>query len=292
MNKAQANQSKEMESFWKKHAPHGFRRLDNRIWEVDFTRGLLIFLMLMVHLYLCVDAFVIQGLYTRVDAAAYVRATDPLHIFFHIEDSGNISLGFPWFYTLLPIGMALFFVISGISCTFSHNNMRRAAVIFCFAYLLTFAFILYSHISGRHVMYRFGALHCYAFSIFLYSFFQKRSKWWSLGIGIAVVTAGYILLYISPAAPTPFLVPFGFREAGNLGELEYYPMLPYTGWIFIGGFLGRTLYKDKKSIWPKGECRFTRFFQWMGLYSGQIYGVQFVLFPLLFFLIGYIGGLF
>lgn len=267
-------------------------RLAGRVWEIDFMRGLLIFLMLFEHLYFCVYEFVIRGLYTKVDAAAYVQATDPLHIFFRADETGQLVMCFPFIHLMMPVGIALFFLISGISCTFSRNNFLRAGKIFLFAYLLTFAFILYSHVTGRHVMYRFGALHCYAFSIFLYELVRKRSKWWSLSIGLAVLIVGYLLLWLSPTAPTPFLVPLGIREAGNLGELEYYPLLPYMGWVFLGGFLGKTVYKARKSLRPGLECKFTRFFQWMGLYSGQIYGVQFVLYPLAFFLIGYLGGLF
>lgn len=266
-----------------------------RVWEVDCIRGILIFLMLFTHLYLCVSAFVVDGLYTRVDAMAYLNATDPLHFFFPLDSQGTPQIS-PLFYTLVSGGMALFFVVSGISCAFSRNNYRRAAIIFCFAYLVTLAFIVYSRVSGRHVIFRFGALHAYAFSIAAYEgmrrLMAKRRAWWALAIGIPVIVAGYWLMHHPVSIDGPWLVPFGVRQAGNEIEREYYPLLPYMGWLFLGGFLGQTVYRAKKSRIPKLEKAWSRPFQWLGRYSGWVYGVQFIAFPLIFCLIGVLWGLF
>ena len=101
---------------------------------------------------------------------------------------------------------------------------------------------------------------------------EKNWKWWSLGIGSAIVLTGFILnlcfatvelefgvifntmmgcntpgYWNSDTALEPqkyILVILGIEKWGN----DWLGLLPYCGFTFIGGFIGEHFYKEKKSL--------------------------------------------
>lgn len=267
----------------------------DRVWEIDALRGLLILGVLAVHLYHTVDAFCIQGYY-KIDSYAYVNATDPLHFWFDWGADGRIYRAFltdtirlHWF----RLGVDGFFVISGISCVFSRNNLRRGMLMLAGALVISAFTKLLALWTGNQAQFiRFGVLHCYAYChlIFYFLLENKRNHVLIL-VAVPVFALGYYLRYNPVYSDWSLLYPFGIKENGAPGR-DYWPILPMLGWMLAGVVLGRKFYSEKTTRWPSQlAMRLTRPLQWLGRYSGPIYLAHIFIYTAVFCGIGWIFGL-
>ena len=262
-----------------------------RVWEIDALRGLLILCVLATHLYYTVDAFCINGYYD-IDSYAYVNATDPLHFWFEWGEDGVIYKAFlsdaireKWIF----LGVDGFFVISGISCMFSRDNLKSGIRLLIAAYAIsafTYALSIWTDDPTRFI--RFGVLHCYAYCHLLFVFLlENRSNKTLLLLTIPIFIIGYFLRYHGVhAVRLPFLYIFGVRQLGDQSG-DYWPILPMMGWFLIGVVLGRKYYPEKKSLlsFPMAK-KLTRPLQWLGRRSGIIYVSHIVIYTAIFCGIG------
>lgn len=267
-----------------------------RIWEVDALRGLLILCVLCTHLYYTVDAFCIDGYY-NIDSYAYVNATDPLHFWFNWGNDGTIHKAFlsdqlraAW----VNAGVNGFFVLSGISCLFSRNNLHRGLKMLAAAFFISgFTKLLAVWTGDSSQFIRFGVLHCYAYCHLIYYFLlEKRSDKVLLAVALPSLVLGYYLRYRPVRVSVPWLYPFGFYEAGAAGR-DYWPIFPMLGWLLLGVVLGRHLYAEKKSLLP--DCTAAKWLRplcWCGRYSGAIYVSHIVVYTAVFCGIGYLFQLY
>ena len=267
-----------------------------RVWEIDAMRGLLLLCLLAWHLYFTVDAFCIDGYY-HIDSHQWVNLTDPLHFWFDWGEDGVIFRAFltPNFINfLMRSGVDTFFVMSGISCMFSRNNLKRALKILAAGVFITaFTFVLWQLTGDPTRFIRFGALLCYASCqlIFLY-FLEKRSNEALFCVAAPVLAIGYYLRYHSlTATKLPIFYIFGVPQAGDLST-DWWPIFPMLGWFLLGVVIGRKYYAEKKSLWPNEIARrITRPLQFFGRHSGVIYVGHIVLYPAVFCGIGYLLGI-
>ncbi len=267
----------------------------DRVWEVDALRGIMILVLMCYHLYYFVFNFCIVSYY-QIDSYAYVNSTDPLHFWFTWGEDGVIRMNF-----LTPfireawrlITVDTFFLISGASCMFSRNNLRRGLkTLGGGLFLAAFTFGL-SKLTGDSTQFiRFGVLMCYASCQLIYVFLlEKRSSKTLLLISIPVFIIGYFLRYHHVETNLAILLPFGFYETGAVGG-DYWPILPMLGWFLLGVVLGRKYYSEKKSLFPSPVLeKLTRPLQWCGRWSGVLYIGHIVLNNAVFYGIGYIFGL-
>lgn len=267
----------------------------DRVWEIDALRGLLILSLLAVHLYHTVDAFCVGGIY-KIEPYEYVNTTDPLHFWFDWGEDGRIFRAFlpaDIFSVWNHSGVAGFFVISGISCLFSRNNLRRGIITLIAAYALSaFTGLLAFWTGDPGQFIRFGALHCYGYCQIIYYFlFEKRKTWVLLSAAAVVLAVGYYLRCNPVSVDTSLLLPFGVYENG-VNARDYWPIFPMLGWLLCGAALGKRFYAERKSLLP--TCflnKWTRPLQVMGRHSGKIYIAQFILYPAVFFGIGWVFNL-
>lgn len=268
-------------------------RLSNRVWEIDALRGLLIICLLCTHLYRCVEAFCIQGYY-QIDSYAFVEATDPFHFWWDWGEDGVIHQAFlsPMFQTVwIRSGVDAFFVLSGVSCMFSRNNLRRALIILgagMFVAAFTKGLAIWTGDPTRFI--RFGVLFCYAFCQLSYVYiFQKLKNKWLLLLVIPIFAIGYYLRYVG-VSPTrlPILYIFGVPQIGDQSS-DFWPIFPMLGWFLIGVMLGRKYYSEKKTLLPsKLASRLTRPLQFLGRWSGWLYVGHIVVYTAFFCGIGYL----
>ena len=264
-----------------------------RVWEVDALRGLLILCVLVTHLYRCVEAFCIDGYY-NIDSYNWVNTTDPLHFWFDWGADGIIHQAFltPQLQDLwMKAGVAGFFVLSGISCMFSRNNLKRALITLgagVFIAAFTYGLSVWTGDPTRFI--RFGVLLCYAGCQLIYCLLlEKRSSETLFFIAALAFAIGYYFRYHGvPAMRLPIFYIFGVPQIGDQSS-DYWPLLPMLGWFLLGVALGRKYYPEKKSLIrsPIAE-KLTRPLQWMGRYSGIIYVSHIVLYTAIFCGIGYI----
>lgn len=263
-----------------------------RVWEIDALRGLLILCVLATHLYYTVDAFCVDGYY-NIDSYAYVNATDPLHFWFDWGEDGVIYMAFlpDWLRTAwMRAGVDGFFVVSGISCLFSRDNLRRGLKMLAGAFFISAFTKLIAVVGGESTRFiRFGVLHCYAYCHLIYYFLlEKRSDKTLLAVAAPVMAVGYFLRYHPVSSNFALLYPFGIQEMGAAGG-DYWPIFPMLGWLLLGVVLGRRIYQDRRSRFPESRMiRWTRLLQWLGRHSGMIYIVHIVVYTVVFCGLGWL----
>lgn len=238
------------------------QKAPDRIWEIDFLRGLAIILMVGYHLLFDLGDFVglkkFLGFSTDLTTPAWLVAQ---HFF-----------------------AGLFVVLSGISSTFSRNNLRRFLKFLTVALLITVA----TYIFDKSSVILFGIIHCLATSVLIYTLiFQKskpatRATWGSL-----ILITGFFMPAIKKALTikTNWLMPLGL-PGPSFASFDYFPLIPWLGVFLIGTALGQWLYAEKKSLIrrPLPET----FINWCGRHSLWIYLLHQPIIMGILYLMGYV----
>ena len=274
-------------------------RLDGkkqRVWEIDALRGFLILSVLINHLNMTVNAFCIYGYY-NIDSAMFARISDPLGVWYTYDAEGILRSA-DWVVNLREsctyLAVDTFFIISGIACSFSRNNLNRALrMLGVGAFVAGFTKLLAIWTGDPTRFIRFGVLPCYAFCQLIYSYiFENKSSRSLLVASVPVFVLGYYFRYYN-VEPTrlPLLYIFGVPQLGNVSS-DWWPIFPMLGWFLLGVTLGRRFYAEKKSRIPYSwaSC-LTAPLRWLGRRSGIIYVSHIVVYPAVFSGIGYLFGL-
>lgn len=266
------------------------------MWEIDALRGFLILAVLINHLTLTVDAFCINGYYD-IDSFAWAEISDPLHVWYTVGENGVLSFA-AWVTNLRKYcnnpAVDTFFILSGISCIFSRDNLKRGLKLLAGAFIIAAFTKLLAVWTGDPTRFiRFGVLHCYAYCHLIYSFLlEKKNDRVLLGVAAVALVVGYYLRYNPISSGFALLLPFGVYERG-VSQSDYWPIFPMLGWMLIGVVLGRRFYAGEKSLLPNPiMIKWTRPLQWLGRYSGQIYLLHIFLYTAVFCGIGYVFHLF
>jgi len=198
-----------------------------RIWEVDFLRGLAIILMVFYHL------------------GYDLKELCGIRALFGIE----INLAGFFLTTAQYFFAGLFIVLSGISSTLSHSNVRRALKLIGIAIIITVATYLYDPSLAIH----FGILHCLGVCILIYGLTLQRSGPLMCAAAAAIVlglSAAVSLILNSVSVRFDWLLPFGITSS-MYSSYDYFPLLPWLGIFLAGAVLGKTVYASKQSLIPK-----------------------------------------
>jgi uncharacterized membrane protein len=195
-----------------------------RIWEVDFLRGLSIILMVGYHLLFDLGEFrglkSFLGFSTDLASPAWTAA----QLFF----------------------AALFVILSGISSTLSRSNVRRGLRLLAVSLLVTVATYLFDPASAVW----FGILQCLAVSILVYgAVFGKARPAACVAWGALVVGLAAALPAVKKALVVRFdwLLPFGIHSP-SFSSFDYFPLIPWLGVFLIGAALGKSVYSAGRSL--------------------------------------------
>ncbi len=219
--------------------------MKKRIWELDVARGICILGMLIVHF-----IFDMQDLFS-MDV---------------LKNSTLYDFVAQW-------GGVLFFLISGICATLGSHPVRRGLVVVGCGLVVSLAtWGMYGfHFAGKSILIYFGVLHCLGVCMLLWPMFRKL-PWYILSvIALPVIIAGFYIE--SRCFPTGlWLMPLGLKPQG-FASSDYFPLLPYLGFFLLGAVLGKTLYRQKATLFPKVSPNniLIRFFRFFGMWSLPIY---------------------
>jgi len=216
-----------------------------RIWEIDFLRGVAIILVVGYHLLFDLGEFVgtkrFLGWSTDLSSVAWTIAQ---HFF-----------------------AGLFVLLSGTSSTLTRSNVRRGLRLLAVSFAVTVVTYVFDPTSAIF----FGILQCLAVSMLLYgAAFEKAGAaacafWGTLVLGLAAVLP---ILKRMPALRTDWLLPFGLTGP-SFSSFDYFPLIPWLGIFLIGAGLGKSLYASKRSLLPWRMPR--TFVNWAGRHSLIIY---------------------
>jgi len=255
-----------------------------RIWELDFIRGLCVALMIMDHTFYDLG-FVFLGQWFPAGGGGLLYGLC------------DFARNFYWFHPARIVVHALalicFIGICGLCCSFSASNLKRGLKLLAVALLLTAATwgmdLLYG--SRDSFIIRFGILHLLALSILAYELLRKLPRRSILLLGLAMAALGWYF----QARPTLWsgLVPFALGVGGGSYSADYFPVLPWMGYYLAGAALtGGLLYKEKRSYFPgRGQGKGLRPLLFLGRHSLAAYIVHQPAVYGLLLLIGRLAGL-
>lgn len=212
----------------------------HRIWELDALRGLFILLVIGLHLLFDLQTFFAFGLLQH----------PAMQIF-------NAAVGIS------------FVVLSGLCVTLGKRPVRRGLQVFGCAMAITLVTWVMAKLDMLHpsLIIRFGVLHLLGLCMLLWPLFRKLPTGLLAVLGAVVIALGYWFRTLT--VDHGWLFPLGLMTPG-FSSGDFFPMAPHLGWFFLGAVLGRTAYKEKRSLLPdfSAACPFLR---WCGRHSLLLY---------------------
>lgn len=197
-----------------------------RYWELDLLRGVAVGMMVLYHALYDLDFFSGPDIVDIRSGIWPSFAVATASIFLLLV---GVSLS---------IGSARTRILGG---DFLRRSIRRGTVIFSWGVAITAGTFLL--LEEGYVL--FGVLHSIGLAIIISSPLARRPRLALLG-GSAAISAGIYLRQLSFESSWFLwlgLVPHGFYS------VDYFPLLPWSGVVLVGIFLGSLLY-------PQGVRRF------------------------------------
>ncbi len=241
-----------------------------RVWELDFLRGLALFLMLFDHLMF--DFSILESFFTNF-------YSDAPELLWRFKESGwwwfnESSLRLAGHYTFATV----FLLVTGISYSLSKDNGVRCLRLWCMATVLSLATAIIDSIVYMDATIYFGVLQCMALGLTLILLIDKliKNNYALLVVGAAIVIVGfaikwyempwYSVSYVQDAS-TFMDVMLGFVRCGG----DHFGFFPSVGVVIIGAYLGKILYSNGKSLLPKLDGAWNKVFCFIGKRTAWIY---------------------
>lgn len=215
----------------------------SRIWELDALRGVCILCVIVVH------------------------------FLFDLSFFGGLSLTLPaWYVFIQEYGGAIFVVLSGVCVTLGSKSVRRGLIVFACGMLITaVTYGMYRlGMSGADVVVKFGVLHLLGVCMLVYPAFKKLPPATLTVLGLVIAITGYAIRGV--VVPQHWLFPLGLTYEGFTSS-DYFPLFPQLGYFLIGAAIGKTAYREKRTLLPGSfqKTPVARFFCWCGRQSLFIY---------------------
>jgi len=216
-----------------------------RYWEVDFSRGAGIVMMIASN-------FVTDLQYFR-----------------------NYGAHTGFWHAFALITAAIFVFLVGLSLTLSYTKdgrfskfLKRGAFIFGLGMIITLA----SYLFIPHDYIIFGVLHLIGLSIVLaYPFMKLKNNYTILLAGFVCVLIGTLIKTMT--ANSNLLFWLGLTTS-SFSSVDFFPLFPWFGIVLTGIVAGRLLYPSGKRHFKIPEIKFSKPVEWLGRHSLIIYFIH------------------
>lgn len=253
----------------------------NRILEIDLLRGLAVFLMMLHHLIF--DLRYIVGL----DVFAFQETV--------------------WFQEYLrPPVISVFIMVSGISSSFSRNNLRRGVRLLIASLLLTGGSLLVHYFSKLDSgVIIFNVFHVLAISIIAYALLEKiyqkkkTAETHRFKFFLFLTILGSLLIFLPGVLQGKFgldstvlnIIFFAKYPAG-MYLLDSMALFPWLGFFLIGAAFGLVFYRERQSLLPEPGPRLGKMlapFTFLGRNALWVYLLHQAIFLAILWLLAQIG---
>ena len=242
----------------------------NRIWELDFIRGLCVLLMIFDHtMYDIADIF--GGAWYEAAVEAGNSNANVLFDLWRVAKEyyfgttqstfwGVLSSGSPIRAFVEPLVVVIFAIVCGISCSFSRSNLKRGIELGIFAILIT----VVTRLIDESMMITFGVFQMFTVAILFWCLIDFICRHDKIKTAMTCGMIGAIMLIINHVLVSIWLQdPQAFSTNSNgfflgyfmvgvnkIPSADYQPIFPYVAWMLIGAAIGPMLYRNKKSLLP------------------------------------------
>jgi len=295
-----------------------------RIWEIDFLRAAIIIGMLVDHLMISCWAIFPQLFQTAAFNQSWMKSV--------ANFASNYSSG-TFRVSLRLFGVAALAFLVGINTQFSRNNLKRGLLVFGISLAINIVFIIL-HALDITSYILFGALNCYGLCILIYTGIHKllgkyKNAWKWICLGIALfIFAGWSVFRVLvhrdtyTASQNNFYFWFNnnpsnvkniysissFKDFVHVvlgvncyGE-DWLGLFPYLGYMFLGAFVGLTVYKNKVSLLNRTaknqerdlNYKFNKYGAWFNFFGHHtlwIYALHQPIYIIIVIIIGLICGI-
>lgn len=206
--------------------------MKNRVFELDFLRGLAIIMMILHHL---------------IYDLRYIMDLD----IFAWQESYFFE-----YWVRAPF-VFIFLIVSGICCTFSKSNIRRSIKMGAVAIAFSAVFFIISIYSKTEMYVIFNIIHILAVGTLIYSILEYLEKKIIKDIRLPLLMLVVIFMWLEyplsklPATFMPILLPLHEQFASGIGMADYMPLVPWIGLFFAGAVIGRIFYSQRQSLLPE-----------------------------------------
>jgi uncharacterized membrane protein len=256
-----------------------------RIFELDFVRGILIIAMIWEHIY--------------TDWTFYFdelnwQLIPTFNIINNIIGGSFTNKIMNWWYPFNDFGVMCFFTMQGITFTFSRKNKKRLTGLLI-GFMIYYAFFLLEAISLDIRFFSFltfEVFFAYAMCMLIFMLISKFSFKIQLWISALLCMASVFFIYIFDTNFT--FNPLHWFEL--IDKLVFYRELKFKVYkvyvfpaIFIyscGTIIGQLYYKNRTSPFALYNLNHKKIFKpilWCGRYSLRIFLAHMILLPLIFF---------
>ena len=263
---------------------------NKRVWELDFLRGLSILLVVWDH---AMYDFARVFSSWATGPSDFLRST---YRFAHEYIYGDLR--FLW----RPAFLFLFFCTSGLCTALSKNNLFRGMRLWCVACAVSLVTFVAEAVSGEYAFALFGVLHCLAVCILSFCLVYWASKgitalcaklgkreydtsverWVSTGLCFALAGIFIALHFTYNVTLSEMTKHYAYviSDSKWIGlfvvndkwwTADYFPLLPYISFFYIGAGFSRVLYEKKRSLLPLVDGYWNRPFCFTGRHSLIVY---------------------
>ncbi len=260
-----------------------------RIFELDYIRGICVWLMFFDHFMFDIG-YVMPNLsiFSNYSNSCINGFVDFCRWYWNSTIRSDVRL----------VVLMCFFCICGISTNFSKSNIKRGLQLIFIGLLISEISILITYLGYNVEFFKqfkigniaviFPIFLIYGISLFAYGMLKKMFnmcfkntdgfKYVSLFLGIIFIVIPFIYNpnILNPNAyenMTYYKDELFFKMFIGLscpfGQLDYWPLFPYIGLIFLGGSIGEAFYKNRESLIVKKDNKFTKKIARPVLFTGR-----------------------
>lgn len=261
-----------------KSLPVLMRVKKNRVWELDFLRGLAVLCMCFDHL-MYDFAYLIYAVFENAD-----KVNNPFIVRIHglALDYMKSTLSFGFRFWGHYIFVFLFLFLVGVSCSFSRDNIKRGFQLFAVAIAFSAASFIGRELGFLESGIFFGILECIASSILIAAavdLFTARVKplntYLPLLLGAVIILVGVAYGFWDWGRPYEAEFTFSHIPGYVLGTIgfgdDWFGIFPYVGGVLVGLYWGKAAYAQRKSLFPALDGKWNKPFAFVGRHALLFY---------------------